>query len=129
MLEEMPGLLIFHLLTTGLHMFKRGEVEVVKENREKAVAEAEDETRTWNPYQLQVLNRFEEMRLRSKDRWPSIARNLSAIVLLEVNLLPRLRLQTDPLQQHNQQSLSNHLQMPRPLPLQQSSRNKNKPAN
>jgi len=85
MLEEMPGLLIFRLLTIELLMFKRGGVGEVKENREKVEVEAEDETRTRNLYQLRVLNHFEEMRLRSKDRWLSIAHNLSAIAHLEVN--------------------------------------------
>jgi hypothetical protein len=110
-------------------MFKRGEVEVVKGNREKVAVEAVEEILTRNPYQRQVLNHFEEMRLRSKDRWPSIVRNLSAIVLLEVNLLPHLHPLIDRLQLHNQQSLFNHLQPPRLLLLQQSSHNKNKPDN
>ena len=126
---EMRELLIFHLLTIGLLMFKRGEVEVVKENREKVVVEVEDEIQIRNPYQLQVLNHFEETRLRSNDRWLSIVHNLSAIVHLEVNLPLHLHQRIDQLQLHNPQSLSNHLQMPRPLPLHQSSRNKNKPDN
>jgi hypothetical protein len=129
MLEEMPGLLIFHLSTIELLMFRRGEVKEVKENREKVVVEAEDETRTRNQYQLRVLSHFEEMRLRSKGRWPSIVHNLSAIVLLEVNLLPHPHQRIDQLQLHNQQFLSSRLQPPKLLPLQQSSHNKNKRAN
>jgi hypothetical protein len=60
-------------------------VEEVKENKEQVVVEAEDETRTRNQYQLRVLSLFEEMRLRSNDKWPSTVHNLSAIALSEVN--------------------------------------------
>jgi hypothetical protein len=110
-------------------MFRRGEVEEVKENRERVVVEAEDEIPTRNPYQLQVLNHFEEMRLHSNVKWPSTVRNLSAIAHLEVNLPPHPHQRIDQLQLHNQQSLSNHLQMQKPQLLQQSSHNKNKRAN
>jgi hypothetical protein len=125
---EMRGLLIFHLSTIELLMFRRGEVEEVKENRERVVVEAEDEIPTRNPYQLQVLNHFEEMRLHSNVKWPSTVRNLSAIAHLEVNLPPHPHQRIDQLQLH-QQSLSNHLQMQKPQLLQQSSHNKNKRAN
>jgi hypothetical protein len=124
----MQELLIFHLSTIGLLMFKKGEVEEAKESREKAVVEAEDEIQIRNRYQLRVLNHFEGMKLRSNDRWLSIVRNLSAIEHSEANSLPHPHLQTGQLQLHNQQSLSNHLQPPRPLSPQQNSHSKNKPA-
>lgn len=81
----MLELLILHHSIIELLIFKRGEVVEVRESKEMAEEEGEEETQMLSQYQLLLLNHYGGMNKHFIGKWLSRAPNLSLHELLEVN--------------------------------------------
>lgn len=85
MYGEIREWLISRRSTIGLRIFKRDEVEEVKESREKDVVVGEEEIRMRKQYQPQLLSHYEGMSRLSNDKWLFIVLNPSPAAPSEAN--------------------------------------------